>query len=337
VFFERSGWNRQPSGLDVVRRLAEEHRALHDLGAYLFELLPRLCAAHEIVGIAPITYLTQDANRLGHSESTAFGQDGEHALVQIDRFFDDPLVEHGLRKEETVFEARHLATGYTTIPPMAPGMGVFETVTRIVQLGGTPKTAARVAEMRAQFEARTGAFAPEDPWFEERSRAFWSDAVTRMRFGRDVEANLTVEEGVWLPPLERAHRGLFHAERNVLIDAWSGAELTPELVDEASQAELDAAAGQLFDARVIGMDGPCVIALLPGAVFHPRQATAAIDPVLTAARAASLSTDDALDALLRMERRLRSLSRVKAEYAYRPEALFTGNATSMRRSAKAPT
>jgi hypothetical protein len=38
-----------------------------------------------------------------------------------------------------------------------------------------------------------------------------------------------------------------------------------------------------------------------------------------------------------MERRLRSLSRVKAEYAYRPEALFSGAAASMRRSAKAPT
>jgi hypothetical protein len=220
---------------------------------------------------------------------------------------------------------------------MGRGMGVFDAVTRIVQLGGMPEKAARVAEMRALFETRTGAFAPEDPWFEERSRAFWSDAVTRMRFGRDVEADLTAEEGVWLNPLDRAHRGLFRADGAVLVDAWSGAELVPALVDEASRAELDAAADQLFDARVIGMDSPCVIALLPGAVFHPRQATAAIETVLAAARAASLSTHDALDALLRMERRLRSLSRVKAEYAYRPEALFSGAAASRRRSAKAPT
>lgn len=289
------------------------------------------------MGIIPPAYLTQDANGLAHLESTAFEQNGEHTVAQIDRSIDDPLVERCLGNEETVFEARHLATGYTTAPAMGRGMGVFDTVTRIVQLGGTPEKAARVAEMRAQFEARTGAFAPEDPWFEERSRAFWSDAVTRMRFGRDVEANLTAEEGAWLQPLERAHRGLFHSDSNVLIDAWSGAELAPALVDDASRAELDAAAGQLFDARVIGMGGPCVIVLLPGAVFHPRQATAAIGPVLAAARAASLSTDDALDALLRMERRLRSLSRVKAEYAYRPEALFPGPAASMRRSAKGPT
>jgi hypothetical protein len=56
-------------------------------------------------------------------------------------------------------------------------------------------------------------------------------------------------------------------------------------------------------------------------VFHPRHATAAIGPVLAAARASELSTDDVLDALLRMERTLRSLSRVKAAYAYRPDAL----------------
>ena len=34
-----------------------------------------------------------------------------------------------------------------------------------------------------------------------------------------------------------------------------------------------------------------------------------------------MKTDDVLDALLRMERTFRSLSRVKAAYAYRPEAL----------------
>jgi hypothetical protein len=220
---------------------------------------------------------------------------------------------------------------------MGLGMGVFDTVVRIVQLGGTTEKSVRVAEMRAQFEARTGAFAAEDPWFEERSRAFWSDAVTRMRFGREVEAQLTREQVAWLQPLERAHRGLFHADGAVLVDVWSGAELAPSLLEDASRAELEAAAGQLFDARVVGIDSPCVIALLPGAVFHPRQASAAIEPVLAAARAAALSTDDTLDALLRMERLLRSLSRVKAEYAYRPEALFSGGSPAMRRSAKGST
>jgi len=221
-------------------------------------------------------------------------------------------------------------------------MGALEAVARIVELGGAPARAARVAEMRSRFEERTGAFAPEDAWFEERFRAFWCDAVTRGRFGRAVEAELTVEERGWLEPLERSHRGLFRADRGVLVDAWSGAELAVTLVDDVSRAELEASAGQLFDGRVAGRlsastdeapsrgDGPSsppaaplVVVLLPGALFHPRDAAVAIETVLAAARARALPTDDVLDALMRMERALRSLSRVKPGYAYRPEALDT--------------
>jgi hypothetical protein len=229
-------------------------------------------------------------------------------------------------------------------------MGVLETAARIVQLGGAPSKGPRVAEMRTVFEARTGTFSPDDAWFEERSRAFWCDAVTRGLFGRDVEGELAPEERVWLGPLERAHRGLFRAaalptarprrtgHRLVLEDVWSGAEVIPTVVDDASRAELDAAAGQFFDARVVGACEPLVVALLPGAVFHSRDATAAIDSVLEAAGGQGLSTDHALDALLRMERTLRALSRVKASYAYRPEALAPPTpAAPVRRATKAPT
>ena len=219
-------------------------------------------------------------------------------------------------------------------------MGVLEAVARMVQLGGAPDRAARVAEMRARYQEKTGAFAPDDASsgrFEERSRAFWCDAVTRARFGREVEADLTVEERRWLDPLERAHRGLFRAEGEVLVDVWSGAELAVTLVDDVSRAELAAADGQLFDGRVVGWDdGGPGCALLPGALFHPRDATAAIGAVLPAGRARNLSTDDMLDALLRMERMLRSMSRVKAAYAYRPEALEPPGAAPVRRPARAP-
>ncbi len=214
-------------------------------------------------------------------------------------------------------------------------MGVFETVARIVELGGARQRALRVAEMRAAFEAGTGAFAPEDAWFEERSRTFWCDAVTRGRFGREVEDELESVEKAWLAPLERAHRGIFRAEGRLLVDAWSGAELALTLVDDASLAELGASSGQLFDARVVGLDSPLVVALLPGAVFHARDATAAIEPVLVEARARSLTTHDTLDALLRMERTMRSLSRVKASYAYRAEALsLRAPAVPVRRPVK---
>jgi hypothetical protein len=215
-------------------------------------------------------------------------------------------------------------------------MGALETVARIVELGGAPAHAAHVADMRAQFEERTGAFAPEDAWFEERFRAFWCDAVTRARFGRAVEADLSPEERGWLLPLERAHRGLFRAEGRLLVDVWSGAELAVTVVEDVSRAELEASAGQLFDARVVARHGaplegqagpsaatgsPLVAVLLPGALFHPRDAAGAIEAVLSAGRARALSTDHVLDALMRMERALRSLSRVKTGYAYRAEAL----------------
>jgi hypothetical protein len=218
------------------------------------------------------------------------------------------------------------------------GAGVLETVARIVEHGGGSARATRVADMRASFEASTGVYAPEDPWFEERSRAFWCDAVTRGRFGREVEEELTQEERAWLGPLERAHRGLFRVAGNVLFDVWSGAELVLTLVDEVSRAELDAAAGQLVDARVVGADEPLVVALVPGALFHPRDATATIESVLATAHSRSLGTHDTLDALLRMERTLRAHSRVKVAYAYRAEALAPGAPTlPVRRTPKEPT
>jgi hypothetical protein len=214
---------------------------------------------------------------------------------------------------------------------------LFETVARVVSLGGSPQRAARVAEMRARFEAATGAFTPDDPWFEERSRAFWCDAVTRGRFGRDVAAELAPHERAWLGPLERSHRGLFRAEGTHLRDVWSGAEFTVTLVDDPSKAELDAAAGQLVDGRLVGTFDPPLVAFLPGALFHPRDATDAIQAVLEAARSMDLTTDAALDALLRMERTLRSLARVKAAYAYRPDALSRGApVVPVRRTAKGP-
>jgi hypothetical protein len=247
-----------------------------------------------------------------------------------------------------------------SLPAAQPGTGILETVTRIQQLGGDPVRADRVLELRARFETRAGAFASEDSYFEARSRAFWCEAISRSRFGRDVEAELSAEERAWLGPLERAHRGLFRADEGghsgdhgatratrLLVDVWSGAEFAITVLDDESSAELDAGSGQLFDARVVVSEDARTVALLPGAVFHPREATAPIDTVLAAARERGLSTDDTLDALLRMERALRSLSRVKAAYAYRPEALSPAVPTParhppdvadrLRRIAKSPT
>ncbi len=220
--------------------------------------------------------------------------------------------------------------GEPAVTPVATNdpASVLETAARVVQLAGS-LAAAEVASLRAAFEARTGSFAPDDPWFEERIRAFWGDAVTAGQLGRRVEASLEPEHRRWLGPLGRAHRGLFRAGEEgassatgaTLVDVWSGVELELDGMDEASRQELDAASGQLFDARVVSTLEPFTVVLLPGAVFHPRDATPSILTVLAAARSRRMTTIDTLDALLRMHRALRSLSRVKVAYAYRPEAL----------------
>jgi hypothetical protein len=184
--------------------------------------------------------------------------------------------------------------------------------------------AARVAEMRQAFERRAGAFGPEDAWFEARSRAFWDDALTTQGFADAALDELPETARAWARCLRRAHRGLFLAERrekrHVLTDLWSGAEFVLDELDLASQDALLAPSGP-FDARIAATLDPARVALLPGAVFHPEDATTPLHKVLDVARERGMSTGDTLDALLRMELSLRTLSRVKPAYAYRPESL----------------
>ena len=197
----------------------------------------------------------------------------------------------------------------------------------LVTCGGGAPFAGRVKEMRRQFEERTGPFGPDDPWFEARSGAFWDDALTTQGFAAVVAPSVAramqADAARWVAPFARAHRGLFHPEPNEsgwrLIDAWSGAEFVVNPLDPGLQEALRAAT--VLDGRVVARDAPMEIALLPGAIFHPADATEPIARVLEAARERGIGTCETLDALLRMERSLRSLSRVKASYAYRPENL----------------
>jgi hypothetical protein len=205
-------------------------------------------------------------------------------------------------------------------------MTLFEAYDAILALGASAERAARVAEMRAAFERRTGEFSPEDPWFEARSRAFWDDAVTTQGFAREVAAALPEEARAWVGGIERAHRGLFVAADSsargapVLRDLWGGAELVVHSIDDATRDALEAAVAP-FDARLVGSDEPPRVAMLPGAVFHPADAAGPIDAVLARARADGRGGGDVLDALLRMERGLKASARVKAAYAYRADRL----------------
>lgn len=186
---------------------------------------------------------------------------------------------------------------------------------------------ARAAQsMRRSFESRTGAFGPEDPWFEARSRAFWDDALTTQGFAERALPHLGKD--TWrryVSALGRAHRGLFATEDVTnksarLVDVWSGAELLVEHLDEAQWIALEHAEGY-FDARVIAASEAGPLFVLPGAFHHTPDASEPLVRVVEAARARGMQTDAALDALLRMELVFRSSSRVKASFAYRVESL----------------
>jgi hypothetical protein len=195
----------------------------------------------------------------------------------------------------------------------------------IVALGDSGHLGEHATRMRRDFQRRTGAFGPEDPWFENRARAFWDDALTTQGFAQLAAETLDADTRALAGCFERSHRGFFLVEEvddrgACLVDVWSGAEFLVRHLDEAQALSLEHAEGAM-DARVTaGLRGPELF-LLPGAYHHPADALEPAIDVLVAAQDRGLSTTQALDALMRMELVLRSSSRVKAGFAYRIESL----------------
>ena len=210
---------------------------------------------------------------------------------------------------------------------------VLATYEEIVDLA-TSDLAPEARRMREAFQKRTGAFGPEDPWFEPRSRAFWDDALTTQGFATLAAPHLAAAPsrgaGDEAPQVaarfERAHRGIFVVdevdERGAhLVDLWSGAELLVRHIDEGQAVTFEHAEGPM-DARVVaGPPEEGALFALPGALHHGPDAMEPIRRVIAAARERDMATGDVLDALLRMELVFRSSSRVKAAFAYRVESL----------------
>jgi len=197
-------------------------------------------------------------------------------------------------------------------------------------LAGSSRFEARVIELKHAFEARTGAYASEDEWFDVRSAAFLDDALASQGLARAMVPELSPEHAAYVGPIERAHRGLFRASKHgrswLVVDAWSGAEFAID-APEPGLADAVASAAGYFDGRVVACGGEkstIEIVLMPGAVFHAEEANGAIDALVPLARTRKLRTGDFLDALLRMDHALRSLSRVRVAFAYRAEALPRG-------------
>ncbi len=203
-------------------------------------------------------------------------------------------------------------------------LDVGRAVDEMLGRAAEPSRAERVRAMRAEFEARTGAFSERDAFFEVRSAAFWDDALTRGAFGRELDGELGPEAAALVEPFARAHRGLFRVTREgdsfLLVDEWSGAELVSEPSTTGLRDALERVSG-LVDGRVVGVPVAERIARRPGAGFHAADAAEPIRALIPEARARKLGTHAFLDALLRMDHALRALSRVKPAFAYRKEAL----------------
>ena len=189
--------------------------------------------------------------------------------------------------------------------------------------------AAETARMRQAFQRRTGAFGPEDPWFETRSRAFWDDALTTQGFAAIAAPHAGDDALEVAASFARAHRGVFEVEEADahgahLVDLWSGAELLVRHLDEAQAIALRHAEGAV-DARVVSgpadEGGAPSLFVLPGAFHHAPDALEPMHEVIAEARARKLRSDVVLDALMRMEHVFQSSSRVKAAFAYRTLSL----------------
>jgi hypothetical protein len=196
----------------------------------------------------------------------------------------------------------------------------------------------QAARMRREFQRRTGAFGPEDPWFENRTRAFWDDALCAQGFSLLAAAGAISEDARAIAAcMAEAHRGFFLVEEvddqgAHLVDAWSGAELLVRHIDETQALTLEHAQGAM-DARVTRVPAGSDLFLLPGAYHHPADALEPAIDVLVAAQERGMGMQDALDALMRMELVFRSSSRVKAAFAFRVESLVcSAHETTSRRS-----
>lgn len=192
----------------------------------------------------------------------------------------------------------------------------------LIERIATESDPAEVAAARAAFARRTGDFAPEDAFHEERVRAAFEDAV--VAFGEPPGALLRR----WLaahpeaPPLAhallRTWRSVFSVvlsgERARVRGLLGGAELVV-VPDEGPAGRLRE--GDLFVGRLVAEDG---VRLLPGAIFFERDGHAAILEIVRLAFEHQQTSDETCDALLRMQMRLFRQPSLRPHHVYRWDA-----------------
>jgi hypothetical protein len=192
----------------------------------------------------------------------------------------------------------------------------------VERASGSPFS-GEAARWRTEFSRRTGEFPAEHPGRQARDAASWEGVLFAAGLGRRVAATLEdpSEQALGLL-LCRAQRGLFEplvrGKFRSVRDLLGGGEFLLLERDEVSRS-IGEVEHNLFVGRIVaGADG---CAVLPGRVWLPEEATPLLPPLLAAARERNLGSEVFLDALLRMDHALATMSRVKPQYAFRSEAL----------------
>jgi len=215
------------------------------------------------------------------------------------------------------------------VPPELAAPSLIESLVETL-VSGLPQ--ASIDEARAAFEARCGTFSTEDPFHEERIRAFSDELVCDYRGpdGRSAAARALASVPVadagdtaeWVRGLARAERSLFRAE----LDA-SGARLRCLLGGAVYRVRLEDGAtsrlrtGDVFDGRIAPVRGE--IRVLPGVVFHREEAHEPLLALLPDAVQSGRERRAILDGLLRMRMRHDRFVSIHARHVYRLDALDT--------------
>lgn len=199
-------------------------------------------------------------------------------------------------------------------------MALEDVIDRIVR-EADPRALDRA---RKEFDALTGGFSPGESWYEERIAAFFDFAIASFEGGAIARAfaarsDVSDVERRSAIALTRAERSLFRAppsEGELVLECLiGGARYRVSAEGTSARLRQD----DVLDGRLVALDGRIV--LMPGAVFHPREAHDAIARLLDEVRARGRRSDDLMDALLRMRMRFDRFTSIHARHVYRYEAI----------------
>jgi len=215
------------------------------------------------------------------------------------------------------------------LPPELAAPSLIESLVETL-VAGLPQESIDAA--RVAFEARGGAFSTDDPFHEERIRAFSDELVCEHR-GADgrtaaaralasVPAGDVSDLASWIAGLAHAERSLFRAELDAdgaRLRCLLGGAVYRVVLEDGATSRLRS--GDVFDGRIAPVRRE--IRLLPGVVFHREEAHEPLFALLPSAVQSHRDRRAILDGLLRMRMRHDRFVSIHARHIYRFDALDT--------------